>query len=409
MTAIARQSILLAWKDTRIFFKDRTALTFAFLLPFVFVIGFSLALQGAGPDNAPLRFTITTQETGGISRQTIETITAAAPESITAMDYPDAQAAAANGEIDGFVTFPPDFTQRLLSGETAALQVIAGPAAAPADEAALRGFAQEIAARLNEAAAALSAVNSISGTETASSDETAANAIGNPQAAAILEPLLSAPALSGGIQVQQVGDILPFNASNFALPGYLTMFVFFTAAMGAEALARERQTHTLERLMSNGARRESLIIGKFLAGAIIGVTQIAVMWTVGALAFNINLGAAPAAVILLSLLMAIASAAFGAMLASFVRSVRAAAAAGVLTSLILAPLGGCWWPLFITPPIMQSLARLTPHGWANGGLNKLMLFGAQFTDVAPEMAALAAFAALFLAIALYRFRPTPAN
>lgn len=409
MTTIARQSLLLAWKDTRIFFKDRTALAFAFLLPFVFVIGFSLALQGAGPDNAPLRFTITTQETGGISGQTIETITAAAPESIAAMDYPDAQTAAANGEIDGFVTFPPDFTQRLLSGETAALQVIAGPAAAPADEAALRGFAQEIAARLNEAAAAISAVTAISGPQSAPGPQTAANAIGSPQVAAILEPLLSAPALSGGIQVQQVGDILPFNASNFALPGYLTMFVFFTAAMGAEALARERQTHTLERLMSNGARRESLIIGKFLAGAIIGVTQIAVMWTVGALAFNINLGAAPAAVILLSLLMAIASAAFGAMLASFVRSVRAAAAAGVLTSLILAPLGGCWWPLFITPPIMQSLARLTPHGWANGGLNKLMLFGAQFTDVAPEMAALAAFAALFLAIALYRFRPTPAG
>ena len=403
MTTIARQSLLLAWKDTRIFFKDRTALAFAFLLPFVFVIGFSLALQGAGPDNAPLRFTITTQETGGISGQTIETITAAAPESIAAMAHPEAQAAADNGEIDGFVTFPPDFTQRLLSGEPAALQVIAGPAAAPADEAALRGFAQEIAARLNEAAAAISAVTAING------PQTAANAIGNPQVAAILEPLLSAPALSGGIQVQQVGDILPFNASNFALPGYLTMFVFFTAAMGAEALARERQTHTLERLMSNGARRESLIIGKFLAGGIIGVTQIAVMWTVGALAFNINLGAAPAAVILLSLLMAIASAAFGAMLASFVRSVRAAAAAGVLTSLILAPLGGCWWPLFITPPIMQSLARLTPHGWANGGLNKLMLFGAQFTDVAPEMAALAAFAALFLAIALYRFRPTPAG
>lgn len=409
MTTIARQSLLLAWKDTRIFFKDRTALAFAFLLPFVFVIGFSLALQGAGPDNAPLRFIITTQETGGISGQTIETITAAAPDSIAAMAYPEAQAAAANGEIDGFVTFPPDFTQRLLSGETAAMQVIAGPAAAPADEAALRGFAQEIAARLNEAAAALSAVTAIGGPQAAPGPETAPNAIGNPKTAAILEPLLSAPALSGGIQVQQVGDILPFNASNFALPGYLTMFVFFTAAMGAEALARERQTHTLERLMSNGARRESLILGKFLAGAIIGVTQIAVMWTVGALAFNINLGAAPAAVILLSLLMAIASAAFGAMLASFVRSVRAAAAAGVLTSLILAPLGGCWWPLFITPPIMQSLARLTPHGWANGGLNKLMLFGAQFTDVAPEMAALAAFAALFLAIALYRFRPTPAN
>ena len=204
-----------------------------------------------------------------------------------------------------------------------------------------------------------------------------------------------------------MGEIAPFNTSNFVLPGYLTMFVFFTAAMGAEALARERQTHTLERLMANGVRRESLIVGKFLAGALIGVVQVAVMWIVGALAFNVDLGASPTAVIVISLLMVVASAAFAVLLASFVSNVRTASAAGVLTSLVLAPIGGSWWPLFITPQFMQSLARLTPHGWANDGLNRLMLSGAEFTDVLPSMAALVVFAAAFLALALWRFRLAP--
>ena len=394
MNTVARQSLLLAWKDTRIFFRDRAALTFAFLLPFVFVIGFTLALRGAGPENAALHFTITTQETAGISVQAVETIVAAADGQATAMGYEAALAAVDAGEIDGFVSFTPDFTRRLMSGQTATLEVTVGDLA-PADEAALRGFAREIAVRFSEARATLNAVI----------------ALGAPQdAAAVMEELLSdtsGPVV--GIRVEQVGDIKPFNASNFTLPGYLTMFVFFTAAMGAEALARERQTHTLERLMANGARRESLILGKFLAGAIIGVTQVAVMWTVGSLAFNIDLGASPVAVILLSLLMVVASAAFGVLLASFVGNVRTASAAGVLTSLVLAPIGGSWWPLFITPPFMQSLARLTPHGWANGGLNKLMLFGAGFADVLPEMAALAVFAAVFLSIALWRFRLAPAG
>ena len=394
MNTVARQSLLLAWKDTRIFFRDRAALTFAFLLPFVFVIGFTLALRGAGPENAALHFTITTQETAGISVQAVETIVVAADGQATAMGYEAALAAVDAGEIDGFVSFTPDFTRRLMSGQTATLEVTVGDLA-PADEAALRGFAREIAVRFSEARATLNAVI----------------ALGAPQdAAAVMEELLSdtsGPAV--GIRVEQVGDIEPFNASNFTLPGYLTMFVFFTAAMGAEALARERQTHTLERLMANGARRESLILGKFLAGAIIGVTQVAVMWIVGSLAFNIDLGASPVAVILLSLLMVVASAAFGVLLASFVGNVRTASAAGVLTSLVLAPIGGSWWPLFITPPFMQSLARLTPHGWANGGLNKLMLFGAGFADVLPEMAALAVFAAVFLSIALWRFRLAPAG
>jgi ABC-2 type transport system permease protein len=182
------------------------------------------------------------------------------------------------------------------------------------------------------------------------------------------------------------------------------MFVFFAAALSAEAIARERQTHTLERLMSNGARRESIILGKFLGTSYRGLMQLAALWIVGLLAFRIDLGVAPAAVILISVLMALASAGFGIMLASFVSEVRAAASLGVLASLTMAPLGGSWWPLFITPEWMQTLAKITPHGWANTGFNKLMIFGAEFSDVTNEMIALAVFGVAFVIIALWRFR-----
>ena len=397
MNTIARQALLLASKDTRIFFRDRAAIAFAFLLPFIFVIGFSLALRDVGPENETLQFILTTQETAGISVLAIDSVASGSggqddQPRIVAMEYSEALESMDSGGIAGFVSFPADFTQRYLAGETSPIEVYVGDAP-PADEAALRGFAQEIAAQFSEARATLSAVI----------------ALGNPQQAAqTMERLLadaSGPAVE--LQVEQVGDIAPFNASNFTLPGYLTMFVFFTAAMGAEALARERQTHTLERLMANGVRRESLIVGKFLAGAIIGLVQVAVMWIVGALAFNIDLGASPSAVVVISLLMVLASAAFGVLLASLVSNVRTASAAGVLTSLVLAPIGGCWWPLFIAPQFMQSLARLTPHGWTNDALNRLMLFGAEFGDVLPSMLALVVFAAVFLSLALWRFRMAP--
>ena len=392
MNTIIRQALLLASKDTRIFFRDRAAMAFAFLLPFIFVIGFSLALRDVGPETEELQFYIATQETVGISIPAVEAISSAADGPVKAMEHSEALAAVNSGEISGFVSFPPNFTQRFLSGEPAQLDAYVGDIPV-ADEAALRGFAREIAARFSEAHATLSAVIALG-----SSQDTART---------MEELLAGASSAAIEIRVEQVGEIAPFNTSNFVLPGYLTMFVFFTAAMGAEALARERQTHTLERLMANGVRRESLIVGKFLAGAFIGVVQVAVMWVVGALAFNIDLGASPVAVVLLSLLMVVASASFGVLLASFVSNVRTASAAGVLTSLVLAPIGGSWWPLFITPPFMQSLARLTPHGWANDGLNKLMLFGAEFVDVVPSMAALVVFAAVFMSVALWRFRLAP--
>ena len=121
-------------------------------------------------------------------------------------------------------------------------------------------------------------------------------------------------------------------------------------------------------------------------------------------AFNIDLGLSPTAVIILSVLMVIMSSAFGLMLATLVKTDRAAGSIGVLTSLILAPLGGCWWPLFITPKWMQFLAKFSPHGWAVIGFNKLMLFGADFGDAVLEMLALIGFAVVFGLIATWRFR-----
>jgi ABC-2 type transport system permease protein len=151
-------------------------------------------------------------------------------------------------------------------------------------------------------------------------------------------------------------------------------------------------------------RRESILGGIFTGMSLKGLVQILIFWVVGLLAFGLELGNAPAAVIILSVLMVIVSAAFAIMLATLVKTQRSAGSIAVLASLVLAPLGGCWWPLFILPEWMQALAKLTPHGWAMSGFNKLMLFGANFGDVIPEMLVLLGFAALFSVIAVWRFR-----
>jgi ABC-2 type transport system permease protein len=121
-----------------------------------------------------------------------------------------------------------------------------------------------------------------------------------------------------------------------------------------------------------------------------------------------KLGASPGGVFLLSVLMVLTSSAFSIMVATLAKTHQAAIAIGVLTSLILAPLGGCWWPLFITPKWMQFLAQFTPHGWATLGFNKLMVFGAGFNAVLPNMLALVGFALFFCIIAVWRFRTSAA-
>ena len=375
--------------------RDRFAMGFSFLFPFLFVIGFSLALSGQGPTDSQLIFTATSQEESGLSHEILDELTQSDQVEVRVIEYDDALDELDRGDIEGFVAFPADFTDGVFSGRPVVLEVVVGSGSVET-EAVLSGFARSIAGNVSVLGNALGSIQEIAAGDQA--------VIQN----ADMSVLMRGPAPVIGFEIERIGDVRPFKSSNFTLPGYLTMFVFFAAALSAEGIARERQNHTLERLISNGTRRESIILGKFIGALYRGVMQLAVMWTVGIFAFNIDLGVSPAAVVLLSILMTLASAAFGVLLASFVSDVKTAATAGVLVSLTLAPLGGSWWPLFITPQWMQSLAKLTPHGWANGGFNKLMLFGAEFGDVSQEMIALTAFAAVFLAVALWRFRVSAA-
>ncbi len=393
MATTLRQAVLLAMKDTRVFFKDRFAVAFSFLFPFLFIIGFSLALSGQGPSDEASELTIATQERDEISRFIIDSLSPNVDPNFTEMGYEEALAATENGTIPGFIAFPSDFSQMLMNGEPTSLQVVLGDGSS-GQEAVLIGFASSLTRSYVEAQVVTGTVFGLidSGAVDIQISEVGYTVLGRDELGGI------------GLEVQTVGDVEPYNASNFTLPGYLVMFVFFAAAMSAEAIARERRNHTLERLMSNGVRRESIVLGKFLSAAVIGLMQVAILWIVGVQAFGIDLGVSPSAVVLISILMVLASASFGVLLASFISEVRAVSTAAVLASLVLAPLGGCWWPLFITPEWMQSLAKITPHGWANTGFNKLMLFGAEFGDVTQEMVALVAFGLAFLAVAMWRFR-----
>jgi len=387
---VLRQSLIIAAKDTRVFLKDWFGLGFALLFPLMFVLGFSLALRNIGPGDERLTITVATQEEEGVSHPIIGALAEESIVDLTVMEYGAAVRAVEDGDIGGFVAFPADFTSDLQGGLPTKLEVVA-QIGDPETEAAILGFANAVAVASSNTRTAVQAIVQLAGEEALPQDMAAFGRDSD---------LLR-------FETEQIGPVEAFNAGDFTVPGYLTMFVFFAAALAAEAITRERANHTMERLMANGTRRESVVVGKYLGSVYRGAMQLAVLWGVGLVAFRIDLGFSPATVIMVSVLMVLTSAAFGVMLAGLVRTTASASSAAVLASLVLAPVGGCWWPLFVTPEWMQTLARITPHGWANSAFNKLMLFGAGGGDVALEMAALAAFGVGFLVIAFARFRLSP--
>jgi len=405
----------IALKDLKLFATDRMALLFAILFPFLFVIIFNFVLSDVGSEDERLELHLVTQEvTSGLSYQIIgamETkddsqLKPGEPKIVWDKDYAEARQAVEDKELAGFLAFPADFTEGVLMGYGAQLEVVAD-AEAVNTRAALNGLAQAIASRVGSQQVASSAIlgllveqGLVTG-EMADIGPAMQQLFSGQEGTAPEEPFIQ-------FRMEKVGEVKAGNASNYVIPGYLVMFVFFAAALSAETIVRERENHTLERLLAGSVRRESILGGIFTGTAAKGLIQIAIFWTVGILAFNIDLGLSPAAVILLSILMVIMSSAFGIMLATLVKTERSASSIAVLTSLVLAPLGGSWWPLFILPKWMQFLAKITPHGWANTGFNKLMVFGADFSAAVPEMLALIGFAVVFGIIAIWRFRTSAA-
>jgi ABC-2 type transport system permease protein len=403
----------IAMKDLKIFSRDRASVFFFIIFPFLFIILFSFLLQGTGGEDNRIELHLATHEAAvGLSHQIIGAMVTTNesllkpgdPMIIWDRDYDAARQAVEGGELTGFLAFPADFTEVVMSGSHTDLEIFAD-AGATYERAALNSIAGAISSQISTNKVVIDAtVRLLVGSGAIPADSESIDRV--------VQKLMG-EAMSGGLmggesylayRIDSLGDVEAGNPSDYVIPGYLVMFVFFAAAVAAERIVWERKNNTLERLLASSVNRGTILAGIYTGNVVKGLVQIIIFWVVGILAFHVDLGLSPLAVVILSILMVIMSAAFSLMLATIARTIRSATSLAVLTSMLLAPLGGCWWPLFLYPEWMQNIAKITPHAWATDGFNKLMLFGANFGDAVPSMVALLVFTVIFGSIAVWRFR-----
>ena len=93
-------------------------------------------------------------------------------------------------------------------------------------------------------------------------------------------------------------------------------------------------------------------------------------------------------------------------LGNFAKSEGQIIAIGVILANALAAIGGCWWPIEITPEWAQKASLVLPTGWAMDAMHKLVSFGASPLSALPNFLALAAAAvcAAYLISRSFRFQ-----
>jgi ABC-type multidrug transport system permease subunit len=210
------------------------------------------------------------------------------------------------------------------------------------------------------------------------------------------------------LEVHSAGKrIEPPSGFQQSVPGTMVMFtllVLFTS--GAVSLTIERRLGILRRLASSPMSHAAVVLGKWGARMAVGSIQIAFAMLTGRILFHVSWGPNLAVVVLTLLAYGALAAALAMLLGNFGRTEGQVIGLGVILSNVMAGLGGCWWPIEITPQWAQNAAVFLPTGLTMNALHKLVNFGASPIAVLPHLAALtiAAAVALYALSRTFRFQ-----
>ncbi|MFG5408289.1 ABC transporter permease [Piscinibacter sakaiensis] len=185
------------------------------------------------------------------------------------------------------------------------------------------------------------------------------------------------------------------------------MGVQFILMQGVEfgvALLLMRRSALWLRLRAAPLTRGHLLGSRLLSGALISAGVFAVLFVVAIAGFGVRILGSLAGLVAIVAAFSLMTAAFGLMIAAIGRSPEATRGLAILATLLLVMVGGAWVPSFLFPPWLQTAAAWTPTHWAVNGLDAMTWRGQPWTEaVLPTLVQLG-FAALFAAVALWRFR-----
>lgn len=355
--------------DLRLFLRHRGAWVWLFLMPLAFVYFMGFAVRGPGaPANRKPPVQVENLDRGFLGGLFLEELGA---QGMGLVEATNADKAVCRLRI------PPDFTASVLTQRQTRVEF------SPRSEAG-EGDAAIVELRLVRALIALN--SHILDVVTRPAGSNALTEANLRSAMAGPDPVRLEARFAGRKPVP--------SGFSFSLPGNLVMYLLMNLLIfGGASVAAERRAGVLRRIVTHPVRPIELVLGKIYGLMLLGTVQIVFLLAVGRFVFGVPLGSNLPAVFLTLLVFAWVAGSLGVLAGSIVSSEDRVAAFCVLASLLLAAVGGCWWPLELAPRAFQLLALATPTGWALQALHQLISFGSGWGAVLTPLAVLLGFGA----------------
>jgi ABC-2 type transport system permease protein len=199
-------------------------------------------------------------------------------------------------------------------------------------------------------------------------------------------------------------DAIDYDPRANSSAGQMLTWVFIPLFGISELFVYERSQGTLRRLLTTPTRKATYLIGTISGQVLMALVQMIVLVAFGTFVMNLSWGHDLAGLAAVLISAALAGAAIGTAMGTFVKSSSQANGLSIMLGMVMGLMGGCWYPLELFPPAVQSAVRILPTTWAMQGLLDLVLRGRGLVDVLPEAGALLGFALVFFIIGVWRFR-----
>lgn len=381
MAALIRKELLLLTRDPH-------GLLLLFVMPAVFVLIMTFALQNqyAMSQDVELDFYLLNEDDSGLSRAFVRELSTLSPLHRIETDagWQQMQALAQADEVKFLVRVKPGF-DTLLTERKPAVEVLLAPGTSPVFAGVAEARVTELLNRLylRYRLASLPGVQS-------NLDE---------QASDLIETR----------SLYDDSGVFPSSVQQ-NVPAWLLFAMFFIAVPLSTTLIHERQQGTLLRLRSMGIGPIRLLVGKVVPFFIVNLLQVVFLFLIGLYLVpalggdQLTLGENPEGLVLVAVAASLAAVSYALLVAQLTSTIEQATIVSGVLNIIMAALGGVMVPRFLMPEAMREMGSFSPMSWGLDGFFDILLRNGTVVDVLPEVGALLGFAALMLALAVWRYR-----
>ena len=389
----------IAWKDTRLRFTGWSEWLFFLILPVIFTL--ILAGGTGGQSDARVRLVVVDQSNTPLSAGLIAALGKSEAVRPEVVPLATAESEFSQRRASAVLIIPAAFDLRQLTSGNTDLELRQQPNNLNA-LVAYRAIMAVISRISSAADIAASSVAEAEGIQPFATD--AARQAYFDAALVAAQTLMDQAPDRIAVVAAAARDQIAYDARANSSAGQMITWVFVPLLGISAMFAYERQKGTLRRLLTTPTRRPTYLFGTITGQVATALVQMLILVGFGIVVLHVNWGQSPAALAVMLITSALAAAALGTTLGTFVKTDGQAGGLSMMLGMVMALLGGCWYPIELFPPFVQTAAKVLPTTWAMQGLLDILMRGEGLAGILLPAAVLLGFAAVFFVIGVWRFR-----